>query len=72
MEFYFISFFFISIVDTITAISVFSPLALFNQSLPPIPPGHHRTVVCVYGLCIHVLRLIPSLPFQQKHLVEKK
>ena len=50
---------------------------LYPAPTPPLPCGHHHTVVCVHGLCIYALWLIPSpaysqsspLPFDSCHSV---
>lgn len=51
------------IVDIFTDIPI--PPPLLAPTHPPIPlsSGHHHTVVWVYGLCIYVIRLIPSPSF---------
>ena len=38
------------------------PVLCLSPSSPstPLPSGHRHTDVCVYGLCIYVLWLIPS------------
>ena len=54
------------IVDTITDVpSPPSPLLSYILPSPPLPSGHHHTVVYVYGLCLNDLGLIPSLWFIQ-------
>ena len=52
-------------IDTITDVPI--PLPALPSSTQPLSPsssGHHHTIVCVYGLCMYVLWLIPS-PFIQ-------
>lgn len=41
------------------------PLPTFTQPSPLFPSGHHHTIVCVHGLRILVLWLIPSPCFIQ-------
>ena len=50
---------------TVTLCPHFSPFAHLHPAFAPLPPGHHHTVVCVYGLCLYVLWLIPSPSFIQ-------
>lgn len=48
-------------------ISLLSPFTHLHPPFtpPPLPCSHHYTVVCVQGLCIMVLWLIPSSSFTQ-------
>ena len=62
----FLSFFlFIFIVDTVADVLITHPLPPCSQALLSLPSGHHHTVVCVCGLCIYSLWLIPSPSFIQ-------
>ena len=38
----------------------FPPFAHLHPALILHPSGHHHAVVCVHGLCLYVLWLIPS------------
>ena len=52
---------FIFIFDTNTDVPSPSLFAHLHPALPlpPLPSGHHHTVVCVYGLYLYALWLIP-------------
>lgn len=50
------SFLKIFIVETLSDIPISTPLSLpaSTQLPPPLPSGHHHTLVCVCGLCMYV------------------
>ena len=51
------------IVDSITDVPFTSPLPSSTQSSLLLPSCHYHTVVCVYKLFTHALRLAPSPSF---------
>ena len=64
----FVCFNLVFIVDTITDVPISPTLPTSTQSPAPLPSGHYHTVVCVHGLHIYVLRLIPPCSLIQSLL----
>ena len=65
----FFSFFVLFLLLTLLQMLPFPALHSYTAHLHPtpnlLPSGHHHTVVCVYGLCIYALQVIPSPCFIQ-------